>query len=134
LRYRKARTLYYLERWREARSIFAELYSEIPEVNTNYAVGVLGQLGVVAAHLGEREEALRISDELVAREIPGYLGWNTAWRAAIAAILGEEERAVNLLRQSYRDGHPYGIWTDYYLDLENLWDHPGFQEFVRPRK
>ena len=32
------------------------------------------------------------------------LGWNTAWRAAIAAILGEEEQAVSLLWQAYRDG------------------------------
>ncbi len=60
---------------------------------------------------------------------PGYSMHDYIWwRAVTAVAVGDQERAMELLRENgYR---PY-LHTQY--QLEPLWDYPPFQEFIRPK-
>jgi tetratricopeptide (TPR) repeat protein len=130
-RYSVAQTLYWAERWHQARDIILQLATEDPD-NVDY----VGYLGVVHARLGNTAEASRISNELAALDRPYLWGSNTCWRARIAAVLGDRERAVELLRQAFNEGLTNGNYdvsfhTD--TDFALLRDHPQFQELTRPK-
>jgi tetratricopeptide (TPR) repeat protein len=120
--------LAYAGRLRESRSIFEALSSEFPD-NVVYP----GNLGVLAARLGERDDALRISEQLAETEQPYLRGANTAWRARIAAVLGERERAVSLLSAAFGEGTTFGTWLHTDPDLESLRDYRPFQALMRPK-
>jgi tetratricopeptide (TPR) repeat protein len=138
VRARLAGALYNAERWDDARRLFEELAEEHPD-NTGYIWGLgfnpyLGYLGLLAARRGDRAEAERISEEL--RSSGDLMNkYNTWLRARIAAVLGEREEAMNLVRQNI-DLVPS---PDVYLvlhrnfDFESLRDYPPFQEFMRPK-
>jgi hypothetical protein len=84
-------------------------------------------LGVVAARMGDRSEALRISRlKAVATHPSGP--------AYIAAELGERERAVDLLRDAFSKGVS-GLSLNLHRDdyYRRLWDYPPFQELIRPK-
>jgi tetratricopeptide (TPR) repeat protein len=130
-RYSLAQTLYWAEQWQEAGDIVLQLATENPD-NVDY----VGYLGVVYARLGNTAEASRISNELAALDRPYLWGANTCWRARIAAVLGDRERSVELLRQAFNEGLTNGNYdvsfhTD--TDFEVLRDHPQFQELTRPK-
>ena len=55
------------------------------------------------------------------------------WRAAIAAHLGEKDRAVDLLAEAFSQGWSYSIGIHAYFDLEPIWDYPPFQELIEPK-
>jgi predicted Zn-dependent protease len=126
-RYDQARTLYVLDRWDDAKTMFAGLHSDIPG-NVSY----VGYLGAAAARQGEKDEALGISKELEEDERP-YLYRNPAyWRARIAAILGDKEGAVNLLRQATKEGHYYSSIhpTE---DFESLAGYPPYVQLMKTK-
>jgi tetratricopeptide (TPR) repeat protein len=127
-RFNHLRALYLLERWDEARVIAEELAREWP-LNVDY----LGFEGTLAARMGERAEALRISEELASLDRPYLLGSNTLWRARVSAVLGEQEQAVSLLRQSHDEGMWLSIPFRENMDLESLRGYPPFEELIRPR-
>jgi tetratricopeptide (TPR) repeat protein len=142
--YRLAHTLYYAEQWDEARRLFERLASELPDIvpydpasegdfEADY-VNCVGYLGVIAARLGERERALEISGQLAAMSQPYLNGRHTEWRARIAAVLGQREDAVRLLREAYRQGaaSPVRVFTHVDFNLP-LRDYPPFQEFISPK-
>jgi tetratricopeptide (TPR) repeat protein len=122
--------LWEAEEYGEARSIYEELVRENPDY-----LPWLGGLGILAARLGDREEALRIDEELRRRgsELrPSQSRGFTAWRVYIAAQLGERDRALALLR----DVLDAGIWAISYhadWDLQPLWDDPAFQQLMAPK-
>ena len=126
-RYDQSRTLYVLERWDEAETMFTALHSESPE-NINY----LGYLGAAAARKGEKAEALQISKELEEDKRPYLYGNPTYWRARIAALLGNKEAAVNLLRQATKEGYAYSSIhpTE---DFESLADYPPYIQLMKPK-
>jgi tetratricopeptide (TPR) repeat protein len=124
-----AQTLYFAERWDEARSLFEELAAELPR-----HVNVQGYLGTLAARLDEREEALRISDRLVGMADPYDFGRDTYWQACIAAQLGELERAMVLLRESYARGRIFSVRLHIDTDLEPLHGYPPYEEFIEPKR
>jgi tetratricopeptide (TPR) repeat protein len=127
-RYNVARTLHAAERWEEAQLLFRELNAEDAE-NISY----LGYVGVLAARLGDRAEALRISDHLADRDDPYLGGSNTYWRGGIAAVLGDRERAVNLLREAHSEGTAFGITWHRSVVLEPLRGYEPFENFLRPK-
>jgi tetratricopeptide (TPR) repeat protein len=123
-----AQTLYLLERYDEARDLYLDLRAEQPG-----NVDILGRLGVIAARLGEEEEARRIYNRLEGIERLNLQGLNHYWQACIAAQLRELDRAVRLLRQAHSEGRMF--WVGFHTDvnLEPLHDHPAFEEFLRPK-
>ncbi len=89
--------------------------------------------GTLAARLGDRTGALEISEALRQLKSPYLFGRQTSRRACIAAVLGERDQAVALLRQAFAEGVPYGarIHTD--IALESLRNDPEFNELLRPK-
>jgi serine/threonine protein kinase/tetratricopeptide (TPR) repeat protein len=122
--------LRYSERWKEAKSIYEDLSEENPD-SLNYTF----RLGAIAARLGDREEAQKISDELGKMERPYLFGSIPYYQACIASLLGEKDKAVKLLQESVNQGRvfgPYGVFHPN-LMLEPLADYPPFQEFIKPK-
>jgi tetratricopeptide (TPR) repeat protein len=134
-RYGLARTLYWAGQWREARDLGARILGEVPE-DVNY----LGFAGVTAAREGDRQDALRISEQLAAVTRPyPLLGHPTLWRAKIAALVGDYDRAVTLLRQAISEGlmpldvaqgFGYAMWLHRDTDFEKLRNYPPFQAIM----
>ncbi|MFX0202728.1 MAG: protein kinase [Candidatus Hodarchaeota archaeon] len=123
-----ARAYYQAERWDEAYEIFNELIKENP---TN--VNLQGHLGALAARKGDRKEAEKITQWLKENE-PKYWKGRTHiyWQACIASLLGDKERAVNLLREALKTGLEYPmLHAD--MDLEPLKDYPPFQKLMKPK-
>jgi tetratricopeptide (TPR) repeat protein len=96
--------------------------------------------GVCAALLGDRATALAIEarieelgDDTEPTGIPIFRGVPELRRAAIAAQLGDLERAVLLLQQAVAAGYPNYYFLHMRPELEPLWDEPGFQEILRPK-
>jgi len=95
------------------------------------SVDYLGTLGLALAAAGHAAEARRVDDRLAAWANPYAHGRHLYWRAAIAARLGEKERATALLR----DGIAQGIYVDALYeneDLQPLWDFLPFRRLLTP--
>jgi DNA-binding SARP family transcriptional activator/TolB-like protein len=120
--------LYELEEWEEAWVLLRELAAEDPGV-----LGVQGLLGAVAARRGDRAEAERIDGWLRDLDRPYLRGANTLWRARIAAVLGEQDRAIDLLRDAFAQGVQYNLSHHVNVDLRLLAEHPHFRALMRPK-
>ena len=104
----------------------AGLNAESPETYEH-----LGHLGYLAARTGDREEAERVIQRL--RGLGPTSVSATRWQARISAALGAREEAVRLLKQAHSLGGPFGISMHRDPHLEDLWDYPPFQQFIRPK-
>jgi tetratricopeptide (TPR) repeat protein len=116
------------ERWQEARGLFLQLASERPD-----DLDLKGCLGVLAARLGDHDEARATLEDLRRLDDPYLFGNNTYWAACIAAQLGERERAVELIRQALAQGFRVNMWLHADMDLEPLHGYPPFEELRRPK-
>jgi len=96
-------------------------------------VNYTGFLGVISVRLGNDDEVSGISDGLAALDRPYLWGSNTLWRARIAALLGDREQAVELLRQSFNEGNSLRLDLHRDIDFESLREYPPFQELMRPK-
>ncbi len=123
----RALTLYILDRLDEAKGLLDGLRADFP-AKVNY----LGGLGTAAARKGEKEEALRISKELEEDKRPYLFGGPTYWRARIAALLGDKEGAVSLLRQAIKQGFSYANLQSI-VDFESLAGYPPFVQLMKPK-
>ena len=134
-----AQSLYLAQRWDEALELFEALAYEYPQ-NAQY----LAFRGWLAARRGDREEALRISEELRLcdrRRCTGFShpGMLTLYRAEIAALLGDRNEAVTLLRQVVgisvfvmpNLANPMSPHYDF--AFESLRDYAPFQELIMPK-
>jgi DNA-binding SARP family transcriptional activator len=111
----------------EARRLYEQLIEDAPE-----DVTFLANLGVLAARLGDKAEALRIDARLGRRNDVYSVRSSTHHRASIAAQLGERDRALGFMREALSRGR----WTmDFHADwaMEPLWDDPTFQELLEPK-
>jgi tetratricopeptide (TPR) repeat protein len=122
------RALYLAERWDEAGEVFEDLSGEDPD-NVDYR-GFLGSLAVRRGHPGLAQS---ISNELANLDRKGLYGFHTYRLACIAALQGDSERAVQLLRDAFAQGHPFTVQVHREVDLESLWEYPPFQELIRPK-
>jgi serine/threonine protein kinase len=123
--------LYISEQWEEAGALIEKLRSEKPD-NIDY----LGYGGALAARRGDKEDALKISEELKKIDRPFTFGAQTYWRARIAALLGMKEEAVELLRQSFTQGNDYIRSSGFIIqeaDLDPLRDFAPFRELMKPK-
>ena len=123
-----AEALFWAEQWRDSQALYEKLVAGgSPEVKD------LGMIGVTAARAGDRATALRVAGELEHLDRKWLFGEQTWHRAGIAASLGEKEQAVELLREAFAQGQPYGAYLHRSLALEPLWDYPPFQDLLRPK-
>jgi serine/threonine-protein kinase len=119
--------LYDLGRWDEARVLFEQLAVEQPgEVDHR------GYLGALAARRGDQATARAADSALAGLREPYLLGRHTYWRARIAALLGDRERAVTLLRAALQEGRTY-LSVHGEVDFTPLHDTPSFRDLVRPK-
>jgi tetratricopeptide (TPR) repeat protein len=127
-----AQTLFMAGYPEEAEAIFRELSDENPD-----DIVYRGGLGVLAACLGDHESARETMDYLRNLNRPHLFGHHYYWQAAIAAHLGERQRAVDLLREGFVQGLPYlGVYSrglHLPVDLATLKDYAPFQELMRPK-
>jgi hypothetical protein len=124
-----AHALYLAEQWEESRQVYERLTQERPN---NW--GPRGMLGCLAARLGNRDEALRVSDDLAGYDGPRRRrAWRTYHRACIAALLGERDRAMSLLYEALDQGLAEFTLLQREIDFESLHDYPPFQELLRPK-
>ena len=125
--------------WERARNLLTTVAAD-----NWHPVDVAGALGVIAARLGEREEADRIFAQLPTTDEYYAQGIRLYWQACITAHMGKKEVAVALLREAFSKGLPSQVWTDDNvvdydwrprsdLNLEPLWHYPPFEELVKPR-
>jgi tetratricopeptide (TPR) repeat protein len=141
-RARHAEALYLAGRWEEARRIVEQLVP-LPSATWHYGgyLGVMpgtpvddvnrrGYVGVLAARRGDRAAALAADSALSALRRPYLAGRHTYWRARIAALLGDRERAVTLLQDALREGQIYSVLHGQ-ADLASLHGFPAFEELVR---
>jgi tetratricopeptide (TPR) repeat protein/predicted Ser/Thr protein kinase len=122
------RALFLAEEWDQARTVFAEVATKAAN-----DIEATGYLGVLAARKGDWAGAHLLSEKLRALKRPYLFGEHTAWRAAIAAQLGEKDQAVDLLRESFAEGQNYGVWVHRDVTLEPLRGYPAYEELVRPK-
>lgn len=126
-------------RWSEANSVAQRLVARTPnDLTAN------GLLGVTAAGLGDTLRARRIATALERWPEPYVFGRHTLWRARIAAVLGDRDRAVALAEAAMTQGHPRffdpggGPYEEpeYHIDpaLRAVRDHPSFRRFLAPRE
>jgi hypothetical protein len=127
-----ASTLSHARRWEEAKTIYEELAKKLPK-DSAAGWGYESVLGIIAARQGDRTRAKEVSERLKNLKLPYLFGANTYQRACIAAILGDKEQAVALLKESFLQGSEFGIGVHKDFDLESLWDYPPFIEFLKPK-
>jgi tetratricopeptide (TPR) repeat protein len=127
-----ARAFYTLDKWDEAESLIRILHNELP-VDTVDGVDDYGYLGLIAARKGDRERALKISQEMKDNKSPYLFGHPTYWRARIAALLGDKEGAVQLLQEAIKQGLDYQNLYSVPQDFESLQDFPPFQQLMKPK-
>jgi tetratricopeptide (TPR) repeat protein/TolB-like protein len=111
-----------------------------PEMAFALAVRFRGRLGVIAARSGERAAAERVAKQLGAVERRYLFGEHLFQRAAIAAQLGDKEKAVELLREAIAQG--FGGTLDYLgyaeclhrvPEMAPLRGYPPFEELIKPK-
>ncbi len=125
------RTLYVAERWEEAEGIVEGLLGNNPSLP--FEKYLRGYEGALAARTGDAETARDIADRLATMDFPYDRGKATYEQARIVALLGEQVRAVQLLRQAYEEGWAYSIDLHTEMDFETLRGFGPFEEFVKPR-
>ena len=95
-----------------------------------------GLLGTLAATRGDRAEAVRLSDVLIALERPFGRGEASYWRACIAARLGERDTALDLLARALDAGYVYQVrFLDAHVEpsFATLRGDPRFKMLLRPK-
>ncbi|HKG91824.1 MAG TPA: AAA family ATPase [Gemmatimonadaceae bacterium] len=134
LRWMRAELLYRAERWSEARAIAESMAERHPATWQ-----VLTQRGRIAARLGDRALAARMSDALARLPELANQGSNLHGRAEIAAILGEREEAIRLLHQAVATGVPFSfangpVYIGHAnMDLESIRGDPAVQALLKPK-
>jgi hypothetical protein len=92
-----------------------------------------GYLAVIAAALGDQRERARWCSWLEELDEPFLYGAQWFWRAAVAAMLDERDRAVSMLHRALADGLPVELFLHTDPHLMRLRGHPAFDALLRPR-
>jgi tetratricopeptide (TPR) repeat protein len=124
----RVRSLYALGRYDDAMRAASVLHDSTPD-----DIAVLGLLGRIAARQGDSTTATEFLDRLEALGERPYQFGRPGYRAAlIAAVVGDDQRALQLLRSAKAQGLAYGHWMRREMDLERLRGTRAFAALVRP--
>jgi len=125
----QAVSLFFLDRVDSAYKVLGAVVREMPDT-----LAFSGFYGVLAAHVGDTATARRVDAMLAAREREKYtFGAPQLDRAYIAAVLGEREQAVDLLRAAISRGaagYP-GLHVD--MDFGKLRGYPAYDWLLLPK-
>jgi predicted Zn-dependent protease len=130
LRFERAEA-YLAAGYMDSARVIAEQLHRVRPQSGEYA----GLLGELAARRGDRDEAGRIDRLLTTFDGAFERGQATYWRACIAALLGERDRAVDLLARALDAGYVYPArYLDVHIEpsFTTLRTDPRFQRLVRP--
>jgi len=114
----------------EADSVYRLGYFQVSDT-----VGTWCVRGLLAAQRGNTSEAMEIDRRLAALRTVSAQLWNASeCRAEIAAVRGNREAAIRLLRQAFEEG----MWfvergPHYDPEFAKLIGYPPFDAFVRPK-
>jgi hypothetical protein len=117
------------QQWTDARS---QLQSAAHDYSNPQEYGILGELGVCAAVLGDTATAVSIADSL--GRITGLLRPNAIyWKAIVLARLRRRAEAVALLNQAYAMGWPKASPFGHSLRqrFPDLFGYRPFEEFYK---
>ena len=130
------RALYLAERWQEAARTFEQLAMESPQVATRPwdRAERLGWVGLCAARSGDAARARAVFADIGRLSDPYTYGEPSYWRSRIAALLGERQTAMDLLRDALAHGLPFGLHFLHNPDFEALRDYPPFTELIRSKE
>jgi tetratricopeptide (TPR) repeat protein len=124
----RVRSLYALGRYDDAMRAARLLHDTMPE-----DIAVLGLLGRIAARQGDSTTAAEFLGRLEQLgERPYQFGRPGYQAALIAAVMGDDQRALELLRRAKAQGLAYGHWMRREMDLEELRGTRAFEALVRP--
>ncbi|HSN55048.1 MAG TPA: serine/threonine-protein kinase [Candidatus Sulfomarinibacteraceae bacterium] len=135
-----AQCLLAVDRTEDAKTVIDDVMSTSP-TDAEPSPYLLTTAGVCAARLGDRSRAKEIERALEtlseAGAAPGGdLGRHGVipyCRARIASRLGEPDRALGLLQQAVTEGFCNYLLIHREPDFEPLWNHPVFNEIMRPK-
>lgn len=115
-------------RLRESLRVYEELQKKDP---SSYWLSRIGCLNI---KLGNKDAALSTLAALEEMQIPfGQADINYS-RAQIHAALGEKEKALDLIKQAFKEGYGFDFYSyDNDFEFLPLFDYPPFQEFVKPK-
>ena len=116
------------ERLTEAKALADARLAESPD-----DVDRLGTVGTLAARLGDQARVQEIASKLCDRAPDCYDAGATAWRAGIAAWLGDKQEGMALLKEAMARGFVFYSALHSEIELAPLWDDPEFKEFIRPK-
>jgi tRNA A-37 threonylcarbamoyl transferase component Bud32/tetratricopeptide (TPR) repeat protein len=130
--YGLAQLLYFADRWEEARVVVEGLRAQDPD-----DTGLRAARASIAARLGDTEPA-RVMGEVLSADtaVPRTAVFQAPAGASLAALRGEREEAVRLLRDAYGAYPVRGrliLVIHRSVDFESLRDFMPFQQFMRPR-
>lgn len=132
---------YAVGHYKRAHAMAAELAAldstAFPTVLTE--LNVQGLFAVSAARTGDVASALRISRDIEERRLDViFRPLGTYWRARIAAALGDEKNAADLLQRAFGEGFlPVPAGAGRFLhsdpDIGRLLSKPEFREIAQPK-
>ena len=115
---------YYAGRWEEARRAYQHRLAEDSTDAKAHAA-----LGALAARRHDQREMERMTAWLASRSNPGAF----QARARVAALLGNKDEAVRLLRESFDRGLEGKMFLHLDPDFESLLDFQPYRELIRPK-
>ena len=135
------RALYHAGRLDDARGIFEELTRTSPDPvhRTGFHHAHLqahldaGYLAVIAAREGDPVRCQLWCAHLEELEGRFLYGAQWFWLAAVAAVVGEPDRAVVMLGRAFADGLPMELFLHGDPHLNRLRGHARFDALMRPR-
>ena len=114
--------IYYQGRWNEARTYYLRILASDSSNEAAHAA-----MGAIAARRGDRDDAAAM-DRWLAAHPSVRRGRSTYARARIAAILGDRERAMDLLQQAFNEGLNHRMFIHVDPDMEPLHDLPAYRQ------
>jgi DNA-binding SARP family transcriptional activator len=135
------RALYHAGRLDEARALFETLVATAagavwpidahhPQLQAHLDEGVLA---VIAARTGDADALAQWCEQLEGLEGPFLYGAQWYWLAGVAALQGDADRAVRMLRRAFADGLPMEMFIHADPHLAGLSGDERFNALMRPR-
>jgi DNA-binding SARP family transcriptional activator/tetratricopeptide (TPR) repeat protein len=128
LRYECAYTYYVAGRYAEARHLFEGLLREEPK-SAFYSTFV----ALAAARMGDTVPAREVSERLRRTQPPVDFGEFAMRRSQMEAVLGNHDRAIDLIGEALRRGAANTLQIHTEIDFESLRNYARFRDLIDPK-